>query len=109
MSQHNRLITKNKPGVCPLIDKSSSPLEHLLDPEGAALVEQGPVGLPLKAGDVEEDPGAGCVVNEGPVLADDDDVAHVGPGCRLKAAHLDQDVGDKVPLVVQLTRRPVVK
>lgn len=64
-------------------------MEHLLDPEGAALVEQGPVGLPLEAGDVEKDPRAGGVVNEGPVLADDDDVAHVGPGRRLEAAHLD--------------------
>ncbi len=84
-------------------------MEHLLDPEGAALVEQGPVGLPLEAGDVEEYPRASGVIDEGAVLADDDDVAHVGPGRRLEAAHLDEDVGDEVPLMVQLTRRPVVK
>ncbi len=83
-------------------------MQDLLDPEGAPLVEEGAVGLPLKAGDVEKDAGAGGVVDEGPVLADDDDVADVGAGC-LVAAHLYQDVRYEVPLVIHLTRRPRIQ
>jgi len=40
-----------------------------------------------------------------PVLADNDDVADVGAG-SLVAAHLHQDVGYEVPLMVQLPCAP---
>ena len=54
-------------------------MKDLLDPKGSSLVEDSPVGGPLEAGDVEEDPGTGGVVDEGTVFTHNDDIAHVGP------------------------------